>query len=58
MYRVMNFMGNKGKIMEENGLEDVFVELNVYDPNVVQVILKRKSNNRKIRVERICEQIK
>ena len=52
MLRVMNFMDDKGKIMEENGLEDVFVELNMYGPNVVQVILKWQSYDRETRAHR------
>lgn len=45
MHRTMNYMGDIGRVMEENGFDDIVVEAKIYGPSVVNAILKDKAYN-------------
>ena len=47
-----NFMGNTGTIMENSGLEDLFVESGIHGSAIVAKIFRGKAYNRGIRAHK------
>ena len=53
-HRATNFMGDIGTIMENSGLEDLFVESGIHGPAIVTKIFRGKAYNRGIRAHKLA----